>query len=93
MKRKLFFIIALACCLVLAVGILAACNESGGSGQQTPGGENPGTETPGDNPGGEDPGTDTPGGDNPSTEEPDEEEDGAQWLEFTLSEDGSSYVV
>ena len=27
MKRKLFFIIALACCLVLAVGILAACND------------------------------------------------------------------
>ncbi len=43
MKRKLFFIIALACCLVLAVGILAACNDSGTSGQQTPGGENPGT--------------------------------------------------
>ena len=59
MKRKLFFIIALACCLVLAVGILAACNESGTSGQQTPGGENPGTETPGDNPGGEDPGDET----------------------------------
>ena len=59
MKRKLFFIIALACCLVLAVGILAACNESGTSGQQTPGGEDPGTETPGDNPGGEDPGDET----------------------------------
>ena len=59
MKRKLFFIIALACCLVLAVGILAACNDSGGSGQQTPGGETPGTETPGDNPGGEDPGDET----------------------------------
>ena len=29
MKRKLFFIIALACCLVFAVGILAACNDSG----------------------------------------------------------------
>ena len=43
MKRKLFFLIALACCLVLAVGILAACNDSGTSGQQTPGGENPGT--------------------------------------------------
>ena len=61
MKRKLFFIIALACCLVLAVGILAACNDSGTSGQQTPGGENPGTETPGDNPGGEDPGNEDPG--------------------------------
>ena len=59
MKRKLFFIIALACCLVLAVGILAACNDSGTSGQQTPGGEDPGTETPGDNPGGEDPGDET----------------------------------
>ncbi len=59
MKRKLFFIIALTCCLVLAVGILAACNESGTSGQQTPGGEDPGTETPGDNPGGEDPGDET----------------------------------
>ena len=59
MKRKLFFIIALACCLVLAVGILAACNDSGSSGQQTPGGEDPGTETPGDNPGGEDPGDET----------------------------------
>ena len=37
MKRKLFFIIALACCLVLAVGILAACNDSS---QQT-GGNDP----------------------------------------------------
>ena len=46
MKRKLFFIIALACCLVLAVGILAACNDSGTSGQQTPGGETPGGEQP-----------------------------------------------
>ena len=46
MKRKLFFIIALACCLVLAAGILAACNDSGTSGQQTPGGETPGGEQP-----------------------------------------------
>ena len=50
MKRKLFFVIALACCLVLAVGILAACNDSGSSGQQTSGGENPGIDTPGENP-------------------------------------------
>ena len=42
MKRKTLFII-LALCLVLAVGILAACNENDDSGQQTPGGENPGT--------------------------------------------------
>ena len=53
MKRKLWLVAALILCLVLAVGILAACNDSGTSGQQTPGGENPGTETPGDNPGGE----------------------------------------
>ena len=77
MKRKLFFIIALACCLVLAVGILAACNESGGSGQQTPGGENPGTETPG----GEDPGTETPG-DNPGGEDP-----GDETVSFTVTFD------
>ncbi len=38
MKRKLFFVIALACCLVLAVGILAACNDSS---QQTGGGVQP----------------------------------------------------
>ena len=43
MKRKLFFIIALACCLVLAVGILAACNDSS---QQT-GGNDPSAQ-PGD---------------------------------------------
>ncbi len=79
MKRKLFFIIALACCLVIAVGVLAACNESGGSGQQTPGGENPGTEIPGDNPGGEDPGAG--------------EEDVIAGLEFTLNSDRSSYAV
>ena len=79
MKRKLFFIIALACCLVIAVGILAACNDSGTSGQQTPGGENPGTETPGDNPGGEDPGAG--------------EEDVIAGLEFTLNSDRSSYAV
>ena len=43
MKRKLFFIIALACCLALAVGILAACNDSS---QQT-GGNDPSAQ-PGD---------------------------------------------
>ena len=59
MKRKLWLVAVLVLCLVFAVGILAACNESGGSEQQTPGGEDPGTETPGDNPGGEDPGDET----------------------------------
>ena len=68
MKRKLWLLAVLVLCLVLAVGILAACNGSGGSGQQTPGGENPGTETPG----GEDPGTETPG-DNPGGEDPGDE--------------------
>ena len=43
MKRKLWLVAALVLCLVLAVGILAACNDSDTSGQQTPGGENPGT--------------------------------------------------
>ena len=68
MKRKLWLLAVLVLCLVLAVGILAACNGSGGSGQQTPGCENPGTETPG----GEDPGTETPG-DNPGGEDPGDE--------------------
>ncbi len=67
MKRKLWLVAALILCLVLAVGILAACNDSGTSGQQTPGGENPGTETPGDNPGDETPGDENPG-DNPGGE-------------------------
>ena len=43
MKRKLWLVAVLVLCLVFAVGILAACNESGGSEQQTPGGEDPGT--------------------------------------------------
>ena len=43
MKRKLWLVAVLVLCLVFAVGILAACNDSGTSGQQTPGGENPGT--------------------------------------------------
>ena len=42
MKRKLWLLAVLVLCLVFAVGILAACNGSGGSGQQTPGGEEPG---------------------------------------------------
>ena len=53
MKRKLWLLAVLVLCLVLAVGILAACNGSGGSGQQTPCGEDPGTNIPG----GEEPGT------------------------------------
>ena len=40
MKKKLFLLIALLCCFVLAVGILAACNgsEDDQNGGQTPGG-------------------------------------------------------
>ena len=79
MKRKLWLVAALILCLVLAVGILAACNDSGTSGQQTPGGEDPGTETPGDNPGGEDPGAG--------------EEGVIAGLEFILNSDLSSYAV
>ncbi len=59
MKKRLFFLIALMCCFVLAACALSACNESGGVGQQTPDGGQPGTETP-EQPGGEDPG-DEPG--------------------------------
>lgn len=59
MKKRLFFLIALMCCFVLAACVLSACNESGGAGQQTPDGGQPGTETP-EQPGGEDPG-DEPG--------------------------------
>ena len=59
MKKRLFFLIALMCCFVLAACALSACNESGGAGQQTPDGGQPGTETP-EQPGGEDPG-DEPG--------------------------------
>lgn len=94
MKKKLFFIIALACCLVLTVGILAACNDSGTSGQQTPGTENPGNETPGDNnPGGEVPGTgETPEGEDPGTTDPSLEES-TPGLEFVLNSDQSSYAV
>ena len=59
MKKRLFSLIALMCCFVLAACVLSACNESGGAGQQTPDGGQPGTETP-EQPGGEDPG-DAPG--------------------------------
>ena len=58
MKKKLFLLMALLCCFVLAVGILAACNGDEGTqpdgqtpGGQTPGGQTPdgGTQNPGDN--------------------------------------------
>ena len=41
MRKRFFILIALVCCLVLAAGILAACNngESTQTGGQTPGGE------------------------------------------------------
>lgn len=48
MKKKLVLMLAIFCCLALTVGILAACNESGSSGQQTSGGDNPGIEVPGE---------------------------------------------
>ena len=44
MKKRLLIMIALVCCLVLAAGILAACNSNEGTqtGGQTPGGGTPG---------------------------------------------------
>ena len=59
MKKRALLLFVILCCFVLMISILAACDESGSSGQQTPGGENPGTEVPGNNPGGEDPGDET----------------------------------
>ena len=55
-RKRFFILIALVCCLVLAAGILAACNngESTQTGGQTPGGQTPGGQTPGgQTPGGE----------------------------------------
>ena len=45
-RKRFFILIALVCCLVLAAGILAACNngESTQTGGQTPGGQTPGGE-------------------------------------------------
>ena len=44
MKKRFLIMIALVCCLVLAAGILAACNSNEGTqtGGQTPGGSTPG---------------------------------------------------
>ena len=44
MKKRFLIMIALVCCLVLAAGILAACNSNEGTqtGGQTPGGGTPG---------------------------------------------------
>ena len=56
MKKKLFLMIAVLCCMLLLVGTVAACEDKGDTGEN-PGGdvtENPG----GDNPGGENPGGD-----------------------------------
>ena len=44
MKRKGFLLLTMLCCLVVAVGIFAACFENDSSEQQTPGSENPGTD-------------------------------------------------
>ena len=95
MKKKLILMIALLCCLVLAVGILAACNGDQGTqtGGQTPGGtDNPGDiDQPGDT---DDPGdidkpgdTDEPGGDEPVGD------DYTEGLVFKLASDGESYSV
>ena len=82
MKKKLFLLMAVLCCFVLAVGILAACN--GDQGTQ-PGGQTPGGQTPGgmDNPGD----IDQPGGDQP------DENDYTEGLVFKLASDGESYSV
>lgn len=72
MKKKLFLLMALLCCFVLAVGILAACNGDAGeqTGGQTPGGgdQQGGIDQPGD--------TDEPGGGDepgdPDDEKPEE---------------------
>ena len=70
MKKRLFLIIAVLCCLLLLIATATACKDEGDTGEN-PGGdaiENPGGdigENPGDNPGGdtgENPG-DNPGGD------------------------------
>ena len=56
MKKKLFLMIAVLCCMLLLVATVAACEDKGDTGEN-PGGdvtENPG----GDNPGGENPGGD-----------------------------------
>ena len=44
MKRKGFLLLTMLCCLVVAVGIFAACFENDSSEQLTPGSENPGTD-------------------------------------------------
>lgn len=44
MKRKGFLLLTMLCCLVVAVGLFAACFENDSSEQQTPGSENPGTD-------------------------------------------------
>ena len=56
MKKRLFLIIAVLCCLLLLIATATACKDDGDTGEN-PGGdvtENPG----GDNPGGENPGGD-----------------------------------
>ena len=44
MKRKGFLLLTMLCCLVVAIGLFAACFENDSSEQQTPGSENPGTD-------------------------------------------------
>ena len=77
MKKRFLIMIALVCCLVLAAGIITACNSNEGTqtGGQTPGGSAPGI---GDNSGG----IDQP-----------EDEMYTEGLVFRLSSDRRSYYV
>lgn len=77
-KRKpalmLTALLALALCLMLAVCVLTACNDSGSTGQELPGGDQAGSETPDEEDSGAedtDAPSDTPQGD---AEEPNDEE-------------------
>ena len=77
MKKKIFLLIALVLCMVLMVGVLAACNEGGTTGtdgDNTQGGTTGGDDEQGGNtPGGDDEnqGGNTPGG-NPGGWDPDD---------------------
>ena len=63
MKKKLFLMIAVLCCMLLLVATVAACEDKGDTG------ENPGGDVT-ENPGGENPGGENPGGDVTENPEP-----------------------
>ena len=64
--KNIVKLLALMLVVLLAVGVLVACDGDKPDAGNTPGGDTPGGETPGgDTPGGETPGGDTPGGETP----------------------------